>query len=53
MWACCVRCACFALRVLQALQDYYMHQAGYGKPSALLLHALAHGQQQDDNFLLW
>ncbi|GFH17793.1 uncharacterized protein HaLaN_14497, partial [Haematococcus lacustris] len=36
-----------------AVMSYYQFQAGYGKPSALLLLGLAHSQQQDDNFHVW
>ncbi|KAL6764800.1 CDC45 family [Haematococcus lacustris] len=37
----------------KAVMSYYQFQAGYGKPSALLLLGLAHSQQQDDNFHVW
>ena len=37
----------------QAKEVYYEGKAGYGKPSSLLLQALLHNQQEEDNFSLW
>lgn len=45
----CVRC----LLCAQAKEVYYEIQAGYGKPSALLLQAHLHSMQEENNFNLW